>query len=461
MLDLQCDITFLRGASYNPRVIDDSAIKTLCESIERLGLVKPLIARGDVLVAGHQRSTALRKMGQTTAPVFKLAADANMYDEIRFNQLHNGTDMDSGDEDARITADLAGKFGYITVNAADITGNMKARGAIIRAEICKLILKYGSWGACVATESGEIIHCAQYALACRLVRKPLTVYVVPDSRKQEYQKYLNKQYGVFSYNHLERDTFVQTFAQMFRLRGGKRDNKSPTYERLIIPYLKKNPDVTILDFGCGQGDYVNYLKSKGYNIKGVEFFRRDGAKNCFDLPAINSMIDELFYHIGRYGQFDVVICDYVLNSVDSVQAENDVLNCINAFCKLHGKIFFSGRCREHIEENMRNRECTNRQRYVEFLDEHGFSGLYRKGSWFFQKFHSKQQVEQICKKYEWRILKQFKTTTSWNVMVEKDRRKLPEGTEESLYREFDMVLSKSGERVGRGKQAAELFWYIE
>lgn len=93
MLDMNHDITGLRGADYNPRKIADDDIAVLAESIKRLGLVKPLIVRGDLLVAGHQRTKALRRLGATSAPVYVLPRQTTTYDEVRFNQLHNGSLM--------------------------------------------------------------------------------------------------------------------------------------------------------------------------------------------------------------------------------------------------------------------------------------------------------------------------------------------------------------------------------
>jgi ParB family transcriptional regulator, chromosome partitioning protein len=77
MLHLDFDISKLRGAEYNPRKIDDDGIERLAQSIKELGLVKPLIVRGDLLVAGHQRTKALRKLGVTRAPVFSASIRAS------------------------------------------------------------------------------------------------------------------------------------------------------------------------------------------------------------------------------------------------------------------------------------------------------------------------------------------------------------------------------------------------
>ena len=217
MLRLDRDITGLRGAEYNPRRIDEEALTVLAESIKRLGLVKPLIVRGDLLVAGHQRTQALRRLGVTKAAVYELPKATTTYDEVRFNQLHNGTDMDSGDEEARIEGGLF-REGFQIVEPSVLRGNLKSRMGVVRKEICDLIVRFGPWGGVVATMSGRVIHCAQYHLAAMVTRTPLTVYAIPDEREAEYRGFLGRQYGQFSYGHLEKNTYIQTLAQLFRLR---------------------------------------------------------------------------------------------------------------------------------------------------------------------------------------------------------------------------------------------------
>lgn len=91
MLVIEHPIADLAGADYNPRRIDPSAVERLCESIREIGIVKPIIVRGKTIVAGHQRTRALRAMGLKTAPCFLLSSDTTVYDEVRFNQLHNVT----------------------------------------------------------------------------------------------------------------------------------------------------------------------------------------------------------------------------------------------------------------------------------------------------------------------------------------------------------------------------------
>jgi len=253
------DITDLKGADYNPRLISDEQLSILKDSIAALGIVKPLIVRNNTLVAGHQRTKALKSLGVFRCPAYVLSVETTEYDEMRFNQLHNGTDLDSGAENAFIGCSL--NNGFNTIDPKHVSADFRSPLAAVRGEIAKLIIKYGAWGSCVATTEGRIIHAAQYAMAAKLTNTPLLVYAIDESASKLYGDFLNRQYGQFDYTNLPKNTYVQTYAQMNRLRGGgeskaSTDNKSTLYENFVLPYLKKNTSVVGLDFGSGKGDYA-------------------------------------------------------------------------------------------------------------------------------------------------------------------------------------------------------------
>jgi ParB family chromosome partitioning protein len=191
----------LRGVDYNPRRITE-----LRESLSRLGVCKPIIVSGGLIVAGHQRTRSLRLLGIETAPAIMLD-DVSTEDEIRFNQLHNGTDFDAGDEAADVGPAGCEPREFEMVPIGLVRGNMRAAMANVRAEICKLTLRYGNWGGCVATMSGRVIHAAQYVLACKALGLPVRTFRVPDEMADEAAALLNRQYGVFSYAHLDRKTY--------------------------------------------------------------------------------------------------------------------------------------------------------------------------------------------------------------------------------------------------------------
>uniref|UniRef100_UPI0013749801 class I SAM-dependent methyltransferase n=1 Tax=Escherichia albertii TaxID=208962 RepID=UPI0013749801 len=402
--------------------------------------------------AGHQRTKALRKLGITHAAVYVLPCETTVYDEVRFNQLHNGTDFDSGDERCRVSG-LEDKHGFVQVSASQISGNMRAKMAYVRKNIAELVIKYGPWGGCVATQSGEVIHCAQYALAAKMTRTPLTVFVIPDVEKEKYQSYLNKTYGVFEYSHLEKTTYIQTYAQLMRLRNGG-SLKSNLYESLILPIIAKTPRG--IDFGSGQGDYARMLRAKGYNLHDLELFRRKGAGNTLDRTATNRMIDTLVDDLKTRGRYDYVICDSVLNSVDSVEAEWSVLTVLKGLCQAGGSIFFSGRSRGELETVLKQTQAASSKSRLYFIDHNGFTALYRKGHWFYQKFHSDDEVKQLCRVHGFRIKRSIFNCKSWYLHVINDDSLSWASLEKAVRFEFELPLP-GGSTIGRSDDVLAAF----
>jgi ParB family chromosome partitioning protein len=449
MLDLNYDITRLRGAEYNPRHINEDDLTKLAESIRDLGLVKPLIVRGTLLVAGHQRTKALRSLGYTTAPVYVLPRDTTTYDEVRFNQLHNGTDMDGGDEMVRITGGFDA-LGFTIVEPSRITGNYRSKLANVRTAIADLIVKYGPWGGVVATKSGRVIHAAQYALAAGLTRTKLTTFVIADADEGKYRAFLDRQYGVFSYTHLKKDTFIQTLAQMKRLRGQTRGGKSTLYEQHVIPFAMKNKTARFIDFGSGQGDYANAMRKRGLDFFDIELFRRVGASQSIDMREVNTMVTAMTRSLYDNGPYDHVVCDSVLNSVDCRQAETAVMTVLNMLAAKGGRVFFSGRPVEAIEHMNNTTKIQNSRRYVEFPDKDGFTALYRDGRWFYQKFHTKPEAAAIAPRFGFRALVHSHTGTSWQIEAVKERDLPLDDMLAACDYEFDLPVSDD-RRLGRGE----------
>lgn len=457
-LILNYDITKIKGAEYNPRKINDKQLGLLRDSVNTLGIVKPIIVNGNTIIAGHQRTKALLAQGISFAPVIELASKVNTYDEVRFNQLHNGTDLDCGDENCKVElSSLAENIThqFVEVEPSKITGNLKCKYAPVRREIARLISQYGGWGAVVATKSGEVIHAAQYALACIITATPLLVYVIEDSEKSLYQFYLNKQYGEFSYEHLGKDTYIQTLAQMMRLRNGKQ-NASTLYENYVLKTINKSDRG--LDFGSGQGDYAKRLRSEGFRLLDIELFRRKGASNTFDVRAINKMISEFILDYHQNGKLDYVVCDSVMNSVDCEKAERSILDFLNFAVKDNGLLFISGRPRSVVDGYMNMSKLAAKKRVVEFLDKDGYSAIYRKGHWFYQKFHTQEQFEASLAESGFEVLSFKNSGTSWQCVARKTKSLTIDRWVAAIDYEFELPLSKTI-RIGRSSDVLRLIDY--
>lgn len=439
----------LRPAPYNPRRLDEAAFLALQRAIRTFGMLKPIIVAGNgTIIAGHQRTRALGAIGQTTAPAYVIE-EINATDEIRFNQLHNGTDLDTGDE--QVTLPPSTVLGYVDVDPRQVTGELRSSGATLRHAMCSLLTLYGPWGGVVATQRGTCLSGAQYALACKLVNLPVRVCYVAEQDAMRVRAIFGKEYGTFSYDHLPKTTYAQTFAQMYRVRldkeGTPRGVRAPYYDRVYIPNFRAGE--RILDFGCGQGDYVRLLQGQGVRIWGVEFYYRIG--NHLNTRATHQMIDSLITTLHKHGRFDTVICEFVLNSTDSVAAERAVMGCLNALCKPGGRIYASGRSREAVSI-MRGTTGDTQETGVVFLDDEGYSGKLLKGHWFYQKYHTKAQCSALGQRYlgpNHRVWDPIGMPACFLLSGSKEVELTPSDAEASIAFEFDLMWPH-GRSVGRG-----------
>jgi ParB family chromosome partitioning protein len=96
-------------------------------------------------------------------------------------------------------------------------------------------------------------------------------------------------------------------------------------------------------------------------------------------------------------------------------------------------------------------------RLVEFTDPNGFTALYRKGAWFYQKFHTEQEARDSmarwigpCEDYR------HGQTTSFQMFARKNVTLNPECALESLRREFNLPWP-NGKSVGKGAEIVEAY----
>tara|TARA_R100001463_G_scaffold2715_2_gene11161 strand:- start:3870 stop:4481 length:612 start_codon:yes stop_codon:yes gene_type:complete len=75
----QLDIDSLKPASYNPRNIDAEEMESLQRSLKQFGFVDPAIIRkkDNMIIGGHQRVEAAKRLGWETVPVIIMDVSAN------------------------------------------------------------------------------------------------------------------------------------------------------------------------------------------------------------------------------------------------------------------------------------------------------------------------------------------------------------------------------------------------
>lgn len=175
-----------------------------------------------------------------------------------------------------------------------------------------------------------------------------------------------------------------------------------------------------------------------------------------DTVSVHRMIDEMLAEFDAGGPFDFVIADSVLNSIDSNQAEQDVLVCLNAFCKSGGAVIFSGRSRRKSEQktSMTSSFGTggSSARNFEFFDDEGYSGIFREGAWFYQKFHRQDQVLAMAKFFPGSALRFSEKGEYWFAELTRQGCNPMEMVRDSVGREFDLTWP-GGRTVGRREAA--------
>ena len=301
-------------------------------------------------------------------------------DEIKFNQIHNGIDKSLNNSPVLLRE--YPKEQFIQIDNKDFSE--KTAFATIVNEICKLILKYGNVLSCVIAKN-KVIYGCEYIKACKILNIKINTYIVNDDKFEKVIYYLNQQYGQYYYGDIERKTYVQGLAQLNRSvekRENLKQNKSVLYTYLVNEYLKtQKDDISILDFGCGKGAYINSLSKKYKNALGLEFYNNNFKS--INITKGNKQIDRLIEYLKNNKDFDVVVCDSVLNSVDSVEAERSVITCLNLFT--NNRLFISGRTLEGVRMGKAKNGNALKNRLT-FLDENNFTSTYRERTMVFPTF---------------------------------------------------------------------------
>jgi len=384
----------LISADYNPRHVEEDAFEKLKESIQKFGVIKPIIINGrnDILTAGHQRTKALKELNYKTVPVIKLP-DIVKQDEIMFNLFHNSIETNRSKVWIGWIKDL--KDGYNFVHHEKIFSE-KNRNSIVVKEIGILIMKYGEWGSVVCNSKGNIILNSDYAIVCKLMCKPVLTYKLPDEKLVEFEKYFNTDYGEYNYDSLKIKDYNQTLCQLARLEG-KSARKSTTYEKYVMPLINK--EKRILDFGARNCAYAKKFRKSGYKFFMYEPFYRKGHSKIFDIKSIIGFIKEIESDVAKNGLYDVVILDSVINSVTSMEMQHNVLLTCNALLNKNGVFVMGTRSLQSIDRIDRACSATSRKRDIEFMDKDKFSVTFRDGVWTKQKFHTKQSLKDLLENY--------------------------------------------------------------
>ena len=418
----------LKGADYNPRIISHDSFIKLQESLKTFGVCKPVIVNENgILIAGHQRTKAMKAVGIKKVPSYILKTKIAVHDEIRFNLMHNSIETENSKTKIKNFKDL--EFGYSLVQCEDIEVLKYKNGAILK-EICRLLLKYGEWGSVIINEQGEVIHNNDYAAACKQLNMPCLVYKMTNENALLFLEFMKFDYGRYDYEALGVKAYNQTYCQMNR--NGRIHSR--LYERYVIPSINKKQRV--VDFGAGKKEYATRLKEQGYNIFAYEPHLKKPNTEKLDVRQVVKDINAIQKDIEKNGLYDVVILDSVLNSITSLEFEHLVMTTCNSLLKANGTFYTGTR---NLQAAERGREISaDGVRYVQFLDQDKFCATFRKGVWTMQKFNDGKMLYKLMSKYFHEVKIYDNTTSQIFAICKKPKRFSKEEYERALNIEFNM-----------------------
>ena len=426
-------IAALTPADYNPRKLAEDKFLKLQESIRRFGVIKPVIVNGDngILTAGHQRTRAMIALGMTHCPAVRINGITQV-DEIRFNLFHNS--VETNKSKARVCGNLSA--GQYHIVQPDHLSYEKNDNATIVFEMGRLIMKYGEWGSIVCNTRGDVLLNSDYAVASKQLKREVICYVIRDEDEQDMLELLGIEYGQYYYDSLGVKSYNQLLCQMHRLNGGgKHDLKSTTYERYVIPRLRK--DMRIIDFGAGRCAYAQILAGKGYHILPYEpHFQREEK---LDVREVVRQIRLIERDIARSGLFNLVVLDSVLNSVVNSKFEHYVLTACNALASKNGMLILGTRNKGFLDKALDYKYTNAPSRNIEFLDKENFSATFRAGVWTIQHFHTHATLRKLLEEYFYDVEIIGVRSASQIYAIAKRPRKLDDDrVREALEIEFNM-----------------------
>lgn len=445
--------TDIKPADYNPRRISDSAFAELKGSLKTLGFILPIIVNREnmTIVAGHQRTKAAMAIGLTEAPCYYVSG-IDIESEVRFNQVHNGIELEPDIHSECLNVRAPGF--YDDIAAEDFI--IKDSKATIVKDMCQLMVNYGN-ALCAIVIGSECVFGNNYIKAAKITGMPIHCCFVEESKRAMFEYYFKQDYGVFSYDHIERGDFVQGLAQPPRLKALP---WSCLYE-IVVPHLQNEDrkSVKVFDFGCGKAQYITKLhKQLGYrNAIGLEFFNHNTVG--ISVEHGQEMVDDFIAFVKANGKFDYVICDAVINSVNTQEAEDAVLMCLNLFCKMGGKIFISGRNLEYMKQQTEANRNTTPMMSINFFDENGLTAIMKQGQWFFQKFLTDEDVDKIIKRMGFDVFVRKKSSGYFFIGAYKTKDFSKEEYAKAVDYEFNLKLPND-RRYNRHGDVKELFGLI-
>ncbi len=159
-------IKVLNPAPYNPRKWDKQSLGHLKESIQRFGVVDPILinvakGRENVVIGGHMRLAALKELGHAEVPVIKL----NITDLSREKELNLRLNKNQGEFDWNLLADfdegILKDIGFSSEDLDEVFGEDDIPEEFdLQKELAKLDIKK------ITVQKGDVFQLGNHRLMC-------------------------------------------------------------------------------------------------------------------------------------------------------------------------------------------------------------------------------------------------------------------------------------------------------
>lgn len=168
----------------------------------------------------------------------------------------------------------------------------------------------------------------------------------------------------------------------------------------------------LIDIGAGHANYAKLL-----GIEHWEPYHHNGRS--IDVGAGRADYERLIASLAERGRYEAVVVDSVLNSTDCLEAEASLMAMVNALALPGATVWASGRPRSRIEEEMRFRKITAKSNWMKFLDADGYTANLRQGNWYYQRYHTEEQVRELASSHGLSISRYECDGNSWRAEMVK------------------------------------------
>ncbi len=387
------NIDEIMGAHYNPRKVIPERLKQIEQSLKYLGFLSPIyINQSGLILSGHQRTTAAKKLGYTQVPVVVLKVTDELEEGINLHFNRATCDLDSSQlGDTAFVKYKETKFDFsgmveikpdtvfpcisqITqLNPTDLLGTLPLVSDYMKLAAIPIMRVDGFIPVVIEEGTNKILNgvCRVYSAFHRGWESIPAVMVPKQNSEYAYValNYLSMDFDLTTHhadnlrhhafrrlgtstavNGLSRTFTHFVFGKALTTGKGAADRKKIDHEGFAqLPtaspeMYKKYRSVlgqTIVDFGAGNLHDSGIMDQAGFEMYPFEPFAVVPGKNEVDLEASRELGRALFAGLVKHKHrgVDSVMSSYNLNSIPFHKDRMAYLCIAAAMCKLQTTLY--------------------------------------------------------------------------------------------------------------------------